>query len=126
MLLLGFLVTLLSQIYGVASGVPAGESTSQPDDSLKRRTHFDIIWSCVATLFICTWVAIHPNVPPRGEGPIRSFWRRIKLMLWTLVVPELILLWAYRQWAAAKYLGQLFQGEDEILVFSYRSLRTFR
>ena len=121
MLLLGFLVTLLSQTYGTASGVPASvyhrESTSQSDDNLKRRTHFDIIWSCVVTLFICTWVAIHPNVPPRREGPIRSLWRRIKLMLWTLVVPELVLLWAYRQWAAARYLGQLFQGEDELRLF---------
>ena len=79
------------------------------------RTHFDIVWSCVATLFICTWVAIHPNIPPRGEGHIRSLWRRIKLMLWTLVVPELILIWAYRQWSVVRYIAEYFQGRDEIV-----------
>ena len=90
----------------------------QPDlataESQKRRTHFDIIWTCISTLFVCTWVAIHPNVPPRGEGHIRSLWRRVKLMLWTLVVPEMILIWAYRQWAAARYIAELFEGAQSL------------
>ena len=81
----------------------------------KIRTHFDIVWSCVSTLFICTWVAIHPNIPPQGEGHIRSLWRRIKLMLWTLVVPELILIWAYRQWSAARYIAEYFQGRNDVV-----------
>ena len=34
------------------------------------RTRFDIVWTCVTTLFICTWVAIHPNIPPRGAGHV--------------------------------------------------------
>ena len=36
-------------------------------------------------------------------------------MLWTLVVPELILIWAYRQWAAARHIAELFEGEHGIL-----------
>ena len=81
----------------------------------KIRTRFDIVWSCVSTLFICTWVAIHPNIPPRGEGRLRSLWRRIKLMLWTLLVPELILIWAYKQWSAARYIAEYFEGECEVV-----------
>jgi len=76
------------------------------------RTRTDIIRSCISTLFICTWVAIHPNVPPRGEGSIRSLWRRIMLMFWTLVVPELILAWAFRQWVAARSVAKKFKGMD--------------
>ena len=67
------------------------------------RTQSDIIWSCVATLFICTWVTIHPNIPPRNEGSI---------VFLTLVVPELMLIWAYRQWALATDIGELFKGEN--------------
>jgi len=78
----------------------------------KMRTQSDIIWSCVATLFICTWVTIHPNIPPRNEGPILSLLRRIKLIVLTLVVPELMLIWAYRQWALATDIGELFKGEN--------------
>jgi len=81
----------------------------------KIRTRFDIVWSCVSTLFICTWVAIHPNIPPRGEGHTRSLWRRVKLMLWTLLVPELILIWAYKQWSAARYIAEYFEGECEVV-----------
>jgi hypothetical protein len=80
----------------------------------RLRTRLDIIWSCVSTIFICTWVAIHPNVPPRDEGHIRSLWRRVKLMLWTFIGPEVILIWAYKQWAAARYLAELFKGDHDI------------
>jgi hypothetical protein len=80
----------------------------------KTRTQFDIVWTCVSTLFICSWVAIHPNIPPRGEGHIRSLGRRIKMLLWTLLVPELTLIWAYKQWAAARHIAEYFQGECEV------------
>jgi hypothetical protein len=73
-------------------------------------TSVDIIRACLATSFICAWVAIHPNVPPRGEGRIRTLWRRFKLILCTLLVPEFLLLWAYRQWAAARFIAELLNG----------------
>ena len=116
------LFSVLSQAnYCVGSGLPtvsahAPDSESAPSPvaqsgcSIKTRTHFEIIWSCISTLFICTWVSIHPNIPPRDEGHLCSLWRRIKLMLWTLLVPELILLWAIRQWLAARFIAELFKG----------------
>jgi len=117
-----FLLITLSRSYGASLPIisndldarDALQSGSLAQQDHRPRTRFDIIWTCVSTLFICTWVAIHPNVPPRGEGHIRSLWRRIKLMLWTLVVPELILIWAYRQWAAARYIAELFEGEHAV------------
>jgi len=36
--------------------------------------------------------------------------KRIKLMLWTLLVPELILIWAVKQWLAAGYIAGMFKG----------------
>jgi len=83
------------------------------DQPQNMRTSFDIVWSCLSTLFICTWVAVHPNIPARGEGHIQSLWTRIKLMLWMLVVPEFILIWAYRQWSAARLIAGFFQGGQE-------------
>ena len=92
----------------------------------KMRTRFDIVWSCVTTLFICTWVAIHPNIPPQGEGHMKSLWRRIKLMLWTLLVPELVLMWAYRQWDAARFIAEYFQGEHRNVLLFCKLLRNYR
>lgn len=47
------------------------------------RTIWNIVWSCLITIFACIWVAIHPNVPqPResfegldfGEKPKEKTW----------------------------------------------------
>jgi len=116
---------------GSSAPIPHGEplqSGPLPVQNYRMRTRFDIAWSCASTIFICTWVAIHPNVPPREKSRIRSLWRsfwiRTKLMLCTLVVPELVLIWAFRQWAAARYIAMLFQGEYGVCAWYYtRSLQ---
>jgi len=136
MFFLFFAVFALCQHYGASIPVIL-DDVIDPRDSLqpgpavvqthKMRTRFDIVWSCVTTLFICTWVAIHPNIPPRGEGHLRSVWRRIKLMLCTLVVPELVVIWAYRQWAAARYISEYFQGgHGNVWLFVCNLLRNYR
>ncbi|KXN85201.1 hypothetical protein AN958_11624 [Leucoagaricus sp. SymC.cos] len=56
-----------------------------------------IIWSCLATIFACTWVSMHPNVPdPRWSG-FRRLWERIILMFYAVIGPEFIAVWAFRQ-----------------------------
>ena len=115
-MLIILLVIALSQSYTVSLPIISFDSREPQSTPLVTqphtlRTRFDIIWTCASTLFICTWVAIHPNIPPRHEGPIRSLWRRLKLMLWTLLVPELILVWAYKQWAGARRYAEIFKGE---------------
>lgn len=57
------------------------------------RTVWNIIWSCLITIFACIWVAIHPNIPqpkipyrrPPFEGPLPREWSRawIHLQAWT-------------------------------------------
>jgi hypothetical protein len=69
------------------------------DDLRTCRTISDIIWSCIVTIFACTWVAIHPNIPkPNSDlhwysGPLR----RARIMFYALIGPEFIILWAWRQ-----------------------------
>ncbi|KAF9008034.1 hypothetical protein BDQ17DRAFT_1455771 [Cyathus striatus] len=51
----------------------------------------EIVWSCIATLFLCTWSSVHPNMPaPRNEW-WKILWRRLKMMCWALMALELIL-----------------------------------
>src|SRR5260221_13913837 len=64
-----------------------------------KRSLYKIVWSCVLTTIICAWVSVHPNVPPSGYW--KGLWRRVKMMIWTIITPELILAWAVRQWFAA-------------------------
>jgi len=72
-----------------------------------ERSLFSIIWACFSTTFICTWVSVHSNIPPH-EGNWKSFIRRLKLMFWALIAPELILAWAVKQWFAAAKVASFY------------------
>ena len=80
------------------------------------RSVWDILWSCLATIFACSWVSVHPNIPGRNE----SWWRialcRLELMFWAVVGPEMIITWAYRQWIGARKLENLYKGELSSLI----------
>ncbi|KIM25440.1 hypothetical protein M408DRAFT_31933, partial [Serendipita vermifera MAFF 305830] len=78
------------------------------------RTVWGVVWSCLSTIFLCTWVAVHPNVafrPEKRDAGWFETWIRdrlhdfftYKLLLfsWPLLVPEYILSWAVRQYVRA-------------------------
>ena len=90
------------------------------------RTIWNIVWSCLATIFSCTWVAVHPNVPcPKKReangwieryirNPLLSFVEhRLPLFICALLVPEYVLAWAIRQFLRARKIAK---GEIELRV----------
>ena len=58
--------------------------TSEP----QGRGTLGLLWSCFATIFLCTWSAIHPNLPASDDSKSTIFWRRIKHLFLCLLVPE--------------------------------------
>ncbi|KAK0229392.1 hypothetical protein EDD85DRAFT_776670 [Armillaria nabsnona] len=65
-----------------------------------RRTALSIVWSSLATIFACTWLAVHPNVPGRNittKGTMSCVIERAKIMAITILVPEAIVAWAAEQ-----------------------------
>ncbi|KAG1730955.1 uncharacterized protein EDB91DRAFT_1155747 [Suillus paluster] len=82
----------------------AGDSPSGGN----TRTLWDIIWSCAATLFAATWTAIHPNIPGMDEGKRTITSRRLYIMVLTCIAPELIILWAARQFFSARAAAKDF------------------
>ncbi|KAJ7209305.1 hypothetical protein GGX14DRAFT_697902 [Mycena pura] len=93
------------------------------DDIDKCRRLFDIVWGCLTTIFACTWVSVHPNVPPPDPNPPHSFWpklkwriivttrplsRRLKLMLTAVIAPELMVGFAARQFMVARSFSKEF------------------
>ena len=75
-----------------------------------QRSLWDILWSCLATIFACSWVSVHPNIPAPDESWRRIFLRRLELMFWAVVAPETIIIWALRQWFGARDLEKLYKG----------------
>ena len=86
-----------------------------------RRSLWDILWSCLATIFACSWVSIHPNIPSPNESSWRIFLRRLEPMFWAVFGPEILIAWAFRQWSCARRLEKLYRGELLSLMCSIYS-----
>ena len=85
----GNLTALNTQtVHGVAAG-PAYRGT------------FDIVWSCLLTIFACIYNAIHLNVPPRNTGKWRLLLRKVKWATMALFAPEIVLYTARTQFLDA-------------------------
>ncbi|KAJ7872767.1 hypothetical protein B0H14DRAFT_2344526, partial [Mycena olivaceomarginata] len=72
------------------------------------RTFFDIVWGCLGTIFACTWLAVHPNVPAPGQTQLGLVFRRLGMMLLAIIAPELIVFFAVRQYFFARAFSKKF------------------
>ncbi|KAJ7687337.1 hypothetical protein B0H14DRAFT_2421725, partial [Mycena olivaceomarginata] len=75
----------------------------------------NILSSCLATIFACTWVSAHPNVPGPGQGKLALAGRRLGLVLVAIIAPELMAGFAARQildarWFSKKYNVSVTHG----------------
>ena len=133
MLILLFIYYLVRGTYIDASPIPSIDNRSlagiRCTDLTHCRTIWNIVWSCLATIFSCTWVAVHPNIPcpKRREAngwierciwnPLLSFAEhRLPLFICALLVPEYVLAWAIRQFLSARKIAKANKSEfDKIL-----------
>jgi hypothetical protein len=68
------------------------------------RGTWKLLYSCVFTLILCVWTAIHLNIPPAGETWIQHWTRKLKWVLIGIFVPEIVVCEAWMQWRYAKRL----------------------
>ena len=105
---------------------PSSLDANHCSDLTHCRTIWNIVWSCIITIFSCTWVAIHPNIPcPKVReansriqrwvwNPLLSFAEhRLPLFVCALLVPEYVLAWAIRQYMVAREIAKKYTGEFE-------------
>ncbi|KAJ7130456.1 hypothetical protein C8R44DRAFT_731978 [Mycena epipterygia] len=114
MLLLLLLVHALSKNSHLAQGNTL--ESRAPVESCNNinscRRLFDIIWGCLTTIFACTWVSVHPNVPPPNQSQLALFWRRLKIMLIAVIAPEFMVAFAARQFYAARRFSREFEEQE--------------
>ncbi|KAG0695652.1 hypothetical protein DFH29DRAFT_1029745, partial [Suillus ampliporus] len=92
--------------------IPTLDASDCPSCS-DTRSLLAIIWSCAATLFACTWTAIHPNIPGMKEGKVAITFHRLFIMVIALVAPELMITWAARQYFSARQAKKDFNKAFE-------------
>ncbi|KZP06529.1 hypothetical protein FIBSPDRAFT_804847, partial [Athelia psychrophila] len=68
-----------------------------------------IITSCIATIFACIWVAVHPNIPGPNQSWASRQFESCKVLVVTLLVPEWVLAWAVRQFLQARHYGKILE-----------------
>jgi hypothetical protein len=73
------------------------------DDDNKRST-ISLLYSCLFTIFLCTWSAMHLNVPGESDSPPRVFWRKCGWMLAGVLAPEYVAFLAVREWNVSRAL----------------------
>ncbi|KIK53962.1 hypothetical protein GYMLUDRAFT_1024781 [Collybiopsis luxurians FD-317 M1] len=103
----------------VDANILSSSSSGLCNDIYKCRTLPQILWSCISVVIACTWVSVHPNIPGPKESCRRIFRRRIGLMITALIAPELLVLWAARQWFAARKLSNLKAYKDHNWTVSH-------
>ncbi|KAI9507071.1 hypothetical protein F5148DRAFT_981898 [Russula earlei] len=81
------------------------------DDPHGCRSFWDIIRSCIITIFLCVWVSVHPNIPSPDETWPQVAVRRVGLMLSAIVAPEIMVAWALKQRVTAATLARMHKGE---------------
>jgi len=123
---MSLIITLFCIENALTSAVPLVDSPSSnstsvlgliPTASTNQRSTWDILWSCLATIFACTWLSIHPNMPSPKDGRIRIALQRLELMVWAIMTPEMIIFWAMRQWQHARDIAKLYEGTRYRITF---------
>ena len=94
----------------ISSSIGNSSAPSACDDINSCRTLWSIIYGCIATIFACTYLALHPNVP----DPRHTQWRiraaRICSVFMAFFVPEFVVAGAASQWWAVRKDKTSFQG----------------
>lgn len=67
-----------------------------------ERGTMEIVWTCLATMFTCTWVCLHLNVPSTHDGWWTDFGRKLKWMLIMILAPEYVATTALAQRSIAR------------------------
>lgn len=75
----------MSSIFGDFS---EGAVRWQPNPN--QRGTFDILTTCIVTISLCVWTALHLNVPAVGESSTKQMFRKIGWLCVGLLAPEVV------------------------------------
>jgi hypothetical protein len=101
-----FIIVGVAQAYTVF--YPTCSTPEKPANfvgSPDSRGTLDILWSCLFTIFACTWSVQHLKVPEQREGcdpgwrgdfwwMLKGIWSKSKWMIITVIAPEITLAYA--------------------------------
>ena len=67
-------------------------------DADNNRSTKTLLYNCLFTIFLCTWSAMHLNVPGEKDTQLRTFLRKCEWMLIGVLAPEWVAFLAIMEW----------------------------
>lgn len=96
---------MLYDLFGGNTTLPQLNWQAEP----QTRGSWNILSSCILTLGLCLWTALHLNIPQyRSEG--KQKWRKLGWLLVGLIAPEMVVVTAFEQRRAAYRLTKDMQN----------------
>ncbi|KAF8642785.1 hypothetical protein AX16_009418 [Volvariella volvacea WC 439] len=86
--------------------VVAAAVTASRCDPTRTRTIFDILYSCIGVILLCTYISIHHNIPDQNDSWAKVTWLKLRTTLYALIAPEIVIMWAIRQWIMARRIAR--------------------
>ncbi|KAF8660447.1 hypothetical protein AX16_001627 [Volvariella volvacea WC 439] len=77
--------------------IVAAAITASRCDPTQNRTIFDILYSCIGVILLCTYISIHHNIPDQEHSWAKVTWLKLRTTLYALIAPEAVIMWAIRQ-----------------------------
>jgi hypothetical protein len=77
-----------------------------------HRGTIDLLWSCLFTVFLCTWTVLSLNLPSRDDGFWVQMRRKTRWALIAIFGPEILVSFAIGQWSAARRSVAAFRELD--------------
>jgi hypothetical protein len=75
-----------------------------------------LLYSCLFTIYICTWSAVHLNVPADDDASWEIKLRKVKWMVVAILAPEYAATNAFRDWTlATTWLKEWSDPQQEIV-----------
>ncbi|KAF3939537.1 hypothetical protein ABW19_dt0209686 [Dactylella cylindrospora] len=72
-----------------------------------------LVLSCVLTLILCVWSALHLNVPPPNDSNLNYCWTCARWIFAGIYAPELVVFTAWRQWSSARVLHKIVKNGQQ-------------
>ncbi|KAF8646428.1 hypothetical protein AX16_007221 [Volvariella volvacea WC 439] len=86
--------------------VVAAAITASRCDPTRTRTIFDILYSCIGVILLCTYISMHHNIPDQNDSKAKAIWMKVRTTLYALIAPEVVMVWAIRQRIAAGRIAE--------------------
>ncbi|KAI9819457.1 MAG: hypothetical protein M1827_006905 [Pycnora praestabilis] len=83
-------------------------------DQPNGRGTIDIMWSCIVTIFLCSWSVLCMNIPAAGQSRWHILMNKLLWMLFAIFFPEVVTALAAEQWASAS------QSVEDFWLLGYK------